>query len=100
MRQGGDGICRAGKESIHFFSSNADIEKMARLRLSPTTAQVLEDETNEDLQKKCAGNDRGHRCSGRFAASRGVKCYAVANSNFSFVIWGNRTGAKNFSGYK
>ncbi len=30
----------------------------------------------------------------------GVKCYAVANSNFSFVTRGKRTGAKNFSGYK
>ena len=29
-----------------------------------------------------------------------AKCYAVSNSNFSFVIWGNRTGAKNFSEYK
>ena len=27
-------------------------------------------------------------------------CYAVVNSNFSFVNKGNRTGAKYFSGYK
>src|SRR3990172_4514039 len=29
-----------------------------------------------------------------------VKCYTITNSNFSFVILGNLTGAKKLSGYK
>lgn len=36
---------------------------------------------------------------GGYQPSAGVKGYAVTNSNFSFVILGSLTGAKNFSGY-